>query len=357
MGPRTAVQPRLKVVEDQPWEVWALDTAEAFEELNFKVLVPHPVENSEDLLWSLVERPYNQTLPDGSRRGPPVATARFWTNMHAPPGRAFAVEGMNRLSPVQEWLPKLYATLGVVGSVDLYCSRVGRRPVNSYGWHTDTVDALIYVLNGTKRVRVAGHFPGSRVTLDKATWMQSMHSCDCGCCSWVHTCILCVGVFLREWSDSMQLGSTKVETFGCKSTHFTAECPTDATPQVRLPNGSRQSSSGMGEGAWHNMPKQNSTNTQVHACSGPSAPGCRKQHIQPPPPWQRFDNPLLRPNVIKGFQASVFAWLRPCPVSCQVISAGSVVYVPGGRFHSLRTSARVTPALDSSHEFPPAPAA
>ena len=286
------------------------------------------------------------------------------------------------------------------GSVDLYCSRVGRRPVNSYGWHTepwkisdsrlqcrraessrvcvqryvmnrlnvrgkrkltcrteDTVDALIYVLNGTKRVRVAGHFPGSRVTLDKATWMQSMHSCDCGCCSWVHTCILCVGVFLREWSDSMQLGSTKVETFGCKSTHFTAECPTDATPQVRLPNGSRQSSSGMGEGAWHNMPKQNSTNTQVHACSGPSAPGCRKQHIQPPPPWQRFDNPLLRPNVIKGFQASVFAWLRPCPVSCQVISAGSVVYVPGGRFHSLRTSARVTPALDSSHEFPPAPAA
>ena len=31
------------------------------------------------------------------------------------------------------------------------------------------MDALIYVLNGTKRVRVAGHFPGSRVTLDKAT--------------------------------------------------------------------------------------------------------------------------------------------------------------------------------------------
>ncbi|CAE7948275.1 ALKBH3 [Symbiodinium sp. KB8] len=158
---------RLKVIEDYPWEVWALDTAEAFEQLNFKVLVPHPVEDSEDLLWSLVERPYNQTLPDGSRRGPPVATARFWTNMHAPPGRAFAVEGMNRLSPVQEWLPKLYATLGIAGSVDLYCARVGRRPVNSYGWHTDTVDALIYVLNGTKRVRVAGHFPGSRVTLDK----------------------------------------------------------------------------------------------------------------------------------------------------------------------------------------------
>ncbi|CAE7407662.1 ALKBH3 [Symbiodinium pilosum] len=158
--------------------VWALDTAEAFEQLNFKaaqmmflffstaivstaaslaiaaapVLVPHPVEDSEDLLWSLVEW---------------LAEDGFWTNMHAPPGRAFAVEGMNRLGAVQEWLPKLYATLGIVGSVDLYCSRVGRRPVNSYCWHADTVDALIYVLNGTKRVRVAGHFPGSRVTLDK----------------------------------------------------------------------------------------------------------------------------------------------------------------------------------------------
>ena len=37
----------------------------------------------------------------------------------------------------------------------------------------DTVDALIYVLNGTKRVRVAGHFPGSRVTLDKVPRLQS----------------------------------------------------------------------------------------------------------------------------------------------------------------------------------------
>ena len=32
----------------------------------------------------------------------------------------------------------------------------------------DAVDAIIYVLKGTKRVRVAGHYPGSKVTLDKA---------------------------------------------------------------------------------------------------------------------------------------------------------------------------------------------
>ena len=38
-----------------------------------------------------------------------------------------------------------------------------------FRWHVqDTVDAIIYVLKGTKRVRVAGHYPGSKVTLDKA---------------------------------------------------------------------------------------------------------------------------------------------------------------------------------------------
>ena len=109
--------------------------------------------------------------------------------------------------------------------MDLYATRVGRKKVGSYGWHMDrrnskestenhrkassssifyfsglqiaycnlnamfynqnhrkrikmnqvisihqdTVDALIYVLKGTKRVRVAGHYPGSKVTLDKAS--------------------------------------------------------------------------------------------------------------------------------------------------------------------------------------------
>ena len=39
----------------------------------------------------------------------------------------------------------------------------------------DTVDALIYVLKGTKRVRVAGHYPGSKVTLDKADAINNEH--------------------------------------------------------------------------------------------------------------------------------------------------------------------------------------
>ena len=39
----------------------------------------------------------------------------------------------------------------------------------------DTIDALIYVLKGTKRVRVAGHYPGSKVTLDKADAINNEH--------------------------------------------------------------------------------------------------------------------------------------------------------------------------------------
>ena len=159
----------LKVIEDQPWEAWALDSQEAFEQLSFKVIHPHPLKDieREDVLWSLVSPPYNQTMPDGAKRLPEVATARFWTNMHVPPGRAFAVEQLNRLAPVRAWVPQLFSNLGVAGSVDLYATRVGRKKVGSYGWHLDTVDALIYVLKGAKRVRVAGHYAGSKVTLDK----------------------------------------------------------------------------------------------------------------------------------------------------------------------------------------------
>ena len=129
--------------------------------------------------------------------------------------------------------------LSKAGSVDMYATRVGRRKVGSYGWHMelrqrsatyvhgrnlwemisklrlwwimvnlcmryyeilwlwrchwrcwqlrmehsmelsafvqDTVDALIYVLKGTKRVRVAGHYPGSKVTLDKADAINNEH--------------------------------------------------------------------------------------------------------------------------------------------------------------------------------------
>ncbi|CAJ1364540.1 unnamed protein product [Effrenium voratum] len=142
---------KLKFIQEQPWEAWALDSEEAFARLSFKVMVPHPVKEKEDLLWSLAE----------------CLGARHWTGMHVPPGRAFAVEQMQRLSPVRDWMPQLFSHLKVAGSVDFYASRVGRDSVGSYGWHTDTVDALIYVLKGNKRIKIAGHYPGSKVTMDK----------------------------------------------------------------------------------------------------------------------------------------------------------------------------------------------
>eukprot|EP00913_Durusdinium_trenchii_P003211 g2969.t1 len=142
----------LKVIEDQPWEAWALDSQPAFQHLNFKVLDPHPLKDRDDVIWSLAQPPYNQTMPDGTKRKPEVVTARFWTNMHVPPGRAFAVEALNRLDVVREWMPQLFSNLGVAGSVDLYATRVGRN----------------------KRVRVAGHYPGSKVTMDKVLSAGSM---------------------------------------------------------------------------------------------------------------------------------------------------------------------------------------
>lgn len=71
--------------------------------------------------------------------------------------------------------------LGVMGGIDLYAAHLPdgngtaeeAQPVGSYGWHIDTVDALIYVLAGTKRVRIAGYSPGSRAAVDRVLGPRS----------------------------------------------------------------------------------------------------------------------------------------------------------------------------------------
>ena len=62
-----------------------------------EVISPHPVTmGSDDFIWSFRKAPYNQTNEDGSVREPQVVTARFWTSIHVPPGRAFVVDGLDR---------------------------------------------------------------------------------------------------------------------------------------------------------------------------------------------------------------------------------------------------------------------
>jgi len=83
---------------------------------------------------------------------------------------AVAIEALHRTEAVRTKMQmQFFDQLGVPAvGIDLYAARVGgQAQVGSYGWHVDTVDALIYVLEGQKRVRVAGYAPGSRVSLDR----------------------------------------------------------------------------------------------------------------------------------------------------------------------------------------------
>lgn len=153
-------------IDSAPWEQWSFDSTEAFEQLEWKVIVPKPMPDAEDVIWSSAGIFFQRgrdlrPVPGGPRR---------WLDAKVKPGMAVAIESLHRTEAVKTKMQmQFFEQLGVPAvGIDLYAARVrDQEQVGSYGWHADTVDALIYVLEGRKRVRVAGYAPGSKVGLDR----------------------------------------------------------------------------------------------------------------------------------------------------------------------------------------------
>eukprot|EP00933_Yihiella_yeosuensis_P023288 TRINITY_DN18140_c0_g3_i1.p1 TRINITY_DN18140_c0_g3~~TRINITY_DN18140_c0_g3_i1.p1 ORF type:complete len:421 (+),score=72.57 TRINITY_DN18140_c0_g3_i1:37-1299(+) len=195
----------LKSFDSWPWEKWTWDDEEAFAKLKYKVLVPRAgPEGLNDTLWTLGSEPFSQFS-----RGTKTQTARPWIKENVHPGMAVAIEGLHHLSVVKKshFFGMFLAEVGVPGGVDLYAALAGgghKGPVGSYGWHADTVDALIYILEGKKRVRIAGHYPGSKVVVDKVLEAGSAAYVPAGC---FHT-------LLALDDDSTKLRWVRVLSFG-----------------------------------------------------------------------------------------------------------------------------------------------
>jgi len=150
-------------IDTAPWDKWVLDDSLAFVQLDFKAMVPLKFPLAEDVVWTIQDT-FNQHQRAGKQPG-----ARAWLAEHVHEGMAVAVEGLNRLPNLSDFRKQLFQELGIAAGIDLYMARVSpqHRSVGSYGWHVDSVDALIYVLKGRKRVRVAGHTPGGKITTDR----------------------------------------------------------------------------------------------------------------------------------------------------------------------------------------------
>jgi len=74
------------------------------------------------------------------------------------------ITGLMKVPEIAGPIQELGAALGRrVVDADLYVAPPG---CGSYGWHTDTVDVLVYLLLGSKRCRVAGRRPQSEVLVD-----------------------------------------------------------------------------------------------------------------------------------------------------------------------------------------------
>ena len=90
------------------------------------------------------------------------------------------VSNLVRIHKMDEFKTKLeaveQATGREVADADFYIARPG---AGSYGWHFNSVDNLVYCVNGTKRFRVAGTEVGSELTVDvvmepgDAVWVPS----------------------------------------------------------------------------------------------------------------------------------------------------------------------------------------
>eukprot|EP00933_Yihiella_yeosuensis_P054215 TRINITY_DN5259_c1_g1_i1.p1 TRINITY_DN5259_c1_g1~~TRINITY_DN5259_c1_g1_i1.p1 ORF type:complete len:371 (-),score=41.61 TRINITY_DN5259_c1_g1_i1:101-1213(-) len=210
-----------------------------FSRARYKCLVPWTESDNLSVKVEDVYASARQIIANTNRNS---KTARSWIEKFVPPGVTFSAEIDDVLGLKGEFLKKLADEVGAVshgqiaeafhrrspGGVDFYQSHVGgekKAPVGSFGWHTDDVDAVIYVLEGKKRFRVAGWSAGSKVVIDKiiepGTWalipagrFHSLHALGDDSNSTSHwVSILSMGLLSPNW-DILQNRVTDVESSG-----------------------------------------------------------------------------------------------------------------------------------------------
>eukprot|EP00040_Diaphanoeca_grandis_P010111 m.51785 g.51785 ORF g.51785 m.51785 type:complete len:418 (+) comp21500_c0_seq1:296-1549(+) len=149
------------------WDAWSLDNAAAFQQCSFKVIQPLPRSRAVGNLWTTKNMFHIDAMAKPPARDG-ATTARKRAKEKVKPGMAIAIEALHRVEPVRTWHRQLVSNFGIVAAaIDVYATNPeGMLPSGSYGWHMDSVDALIYVLRGRKHVRVAGYYPGSPIVID-----------------------------------------------------------------------------------------------------------------------------------------------------------------------------------------------
>lgn len=130
-------------------------------------------QSNECIYYQSIERNLNYRFVKGNSRAPEGSyCANVVPLPDVPPEEfkewrskvAMNITGLMKVPEIAGPIQELGAALGRrVVDADLYVAPPG---CGSYGWHTDTVDVLVYLLLGSKRFRVAGRRPQSEVLVD-----------------------------------------------------------------------------------------------------------------------------------------------------------------------------------------------